>query len=87
MITFSNDHSLKKSQQPDVKNKGFQYLNRMIHDPFLPIKLKFFEMISSKLNVFLRGFQINKPMVPFFADTNWSSGKQADPGHFSKVSR
>ena len=41
----------------------------MIHDPLLPAKLKLFEMVSSKLNVFLRGFQTNKPMVSFIADT------------------
>ena len=34
----------------------------------LPAKLKFFEMISGKLNVFLRGFQTNKLMVSFIAD-------------------
>ena len=41
----------------------------MIHDPLLPTKLKFFEMVSSKHTAFLRGFQTNKPMVPFIADT------------------
>ena len=41
----------------------------MIHDPLLPAKLKLFEMVSSKLDVFLRGFQRNKPMVSFIADT------------------
>ena len=52
------------------KNKSFQYLKSMIHDPLLPAKLKFwFKMVSSKLNAFLRGFQTNKPMVPFIADT------------------
>ena len=30
---------------------------------------QFFEMISRKLNAFLRGFQTNKPMVPFITDT------------------
>ena len=48
---------------------SFQYLKSMIHDPLLPAKLKLFEMVSSKLNVFLRGFQTNKPMVSFIADT------------------
>ena len=54
--------SVKKSQQPDGKNKSFQYLKSMIHDPLLLAKLKYFEMVSSKLNPFLRGFQTNKPM-------------------------
>ena len=44
--------SLKKSQQPDGKKS-------MIHDPLLPAKLKFFKMVPSKLNSFLRGFQPN----------------------------
>ena len=61
---------MKKSQQLDGKNKSFQYLKSMIHDPLLPAKLKFwFKMVSSKLNAFLRGFRTNKPMVPFIADT------------------
>ena len=30
---------------------------------------KFFEMVSGKRNAFLRGFQTNKPMVPFVTDT------------------
>ena len=34
----------------------------MIHD-------QFFEMISGKLNAFLRGFQTNKPMLPFITHT------------------
>ena len=61
--------NFKKSQQPDGKNKSFQYLKSMIHDPLLSAKLKFFDMVSGKLNEFLRGFQTNKSMVPFIADT------------------
>ena len=61
--------SLKKSQQPNYKNKSFQYLKSIIHCPLLPAKLNFFEMVPSKHNAFLRGFQTNKPMVPFVADT------------------
>ena len=59
--------SLKKSKQPDPKNKSWQRLKTMIHDPVLPAKLNFFEMLSEKLNAFLRGFQTDKPMVPFMA--------------------
>ena len=61
--------SLKKSQQPNYKNKSFQYLKSIIHCPLLPAKLNFFEMVPSKHSAFLRGFQTNKPMVPFVADT------------------
>ena len=49
--------SLKKIQQPDDKNKSFQYLKSMIHDALLTAKPKFFEMVSGKLNAFLKGFQ------------------------------
>lgn len=61
--------SLKKSKQLDANNKSWQQLKAMIHDPILPAKLKFFEMVSEKLNVFLRGFQTDKPMVLFMATT------------------
>ena len=60
--------TLKKNQQPDSKNKSFIVLKKMIHDPLISAKLKFFEMVSHKLNAFLRGFQTDSPMVPFFAD-------------------
>ena len=61
--------SLKKSQQPDGKNNSFQYWKSIIHDPLLPAKLKFFEMVFSKIYAFLRDLQTNKPMVPFIVDT------------------
>ena len=31
-------------------------------------RLKFFEMVSNKLNGFLKGFLTDKPMIPFMAD-------------------
>ena len=40
----------------------------MIHDPLISAKLKFFEMVSHKLSAFLRGFQDDSSMVPFFTD-------------------
>ena len=40
----------------------------MIHDPQISAKLKFFKVMSHKLNVFLWGFKTDSPMVPFFAD-------------------
>ena len=60
--------NLRKNQQPNSKNKSFIVLKKMIHDPLISAKLKFFEMVSHKLNAFLRGFQTDSPMVPFFAD-------------------
>ena len=49
------------------KSKSWQRLKTMIHDPILPAKLKNFEMVSEKLNAFLRRFQTDKPMVSFTA--------------------
>ena len=60
--------SLKKKDQPDSNNKSFATLKTMIHDPLMPAKLKFFEMISGKLNWFLRAFQTDNPMIPFMTD-------------------
>ena len=40
----------------------------MIHDTLISAKLKFFEMVSHNLNAFLRGFQTDSLMFPFFAD-------------------
>ena len=60
--------TLRKNQQPDSKNKSFIVLKKMIHDTLISSKLKFFKMVSHKFNAFLRGFQTDSPMVPFFAD-------------------
>ena len=59
---------LRKNQQPGSKNKSFTVLKKMIHDTLISAKLTFYEMVSHKLNIFLRGFQTDCPMVPFFAD-------------------
>ena len=59
---------LKKNWNRDGKNKTFIVLKKMIHDLLIPAKLKFFKMVSHKLNAFLRGFQTDSPMVPFFSD-------------------
>ena len=40
----------------------------MIHDPLISAKLKFFVMVSHKLIAFLRGFQTDSLIVPFFVD-------------------
>ena len=58
--------TLKKNQQPDSKNSSFIVLNKMIHDPI--ISAKFFKRVSHKLNAFLRGFQTDSPIIPFFGD-------------------
>ena len=40
----------------------------MIHHLLLPAKLKFFEILSGKLNAFLRAFQTDSPIIPFLPD-------------------
>ena len=60
--------TLKKNQQPGSKSKSFIVLKKMIHDPLISAKPKFFKMVSHKLNAFLWGFQTDSLMVPFFTD-------------------
>ena len=60
--------TLRKNQQLDSKSKSFIVLKKMIHDLLIFSKLKFFKMVSHKLNAFLRGLQTDSPMVPFDAD-------------------
>ena len=61
-------YTLRKNQQPDRKNKSFTVLKKMIHDPLISAKLEFCKMASDKLNTFLRRFQTDSLMVPFFPD-------------------
>ena len=44
-------------------------LQEAIKDPLLQAKFKFVEFISQKLNLFIRGFQTDQPMVPFLSGT------------------
>ena len=60
--------SLPKSKQPQNK-KSFDGLLLTVSDPLICAKFKFVELISWKLNTFLRGFQTNKPMVSFLFST------------------
>ena len=59
-------NKLKSYQQP--KGKSFPTLQQAIKDPLLTAKFKLVEMVANKLNVFLRGFQTDQPMVPFLAE-------------------
>ena len=59
---ITHTSSLKKVKNPIVKIRSFRCLKSMIHD-------QFFELIPGKLNAFLRGFQTNKPMLPFITHT------------------
>ena len=38
----------------------------MINDPLLSVKISFFYELASLLELFLREFQTDKPMTPFF---------------------
>ena len=63
-------NSLPKSKQ--LHGKWLDILKDTIKDPLLILlfvsKLKFVEFISEKLTLFLKGFQSDKPMVPFLFD-------------------
>ena len=58
---------LVASKRP--KGKSFTHLQEAIKDSLLQAKFKFVEFISEKLNLFIRGFQTDQPMVPFLFDT------------------
>ena len=55
-----------KSRQ--LQGKSFPILQEVIKDPLIPTKLKLIELIASKLNCFLRGFQTDQSLVPFLCD-------------------
>ena len=61
---ISHTCSLKKSQQPNGKNKIFQYLKSMILC-CLP-NASFLKWFPVTLMRFLRGFQTSKQMVPLY---------------------
>ena len=58
--------ALAKSKQ--LQGKRFDCLVKGMKDPFMPVKFKLVEFVAIKLNAFLRGFQTNKPMMPFLYD-------------------
>jgi len=59
-------NSLPKSRQPQCKS--YAILLETIDDPLQQTKFKFVEFIASKMNVFLKGFQTDQPMVPFLCE-------------------
>lgn len=63
------DHfqGLSQSQRPK-NNKSFDTLIQYSKDPLMIVKFHVFEDIAAKLNVFLKGFQTDSPMVPFISD-------------------
>ena len=61
---------LPKAKQPAKgKGKSILVLKKAVDNPLIQAKMKFLELLSSKLNEFLRGFQTDQPMVPFLAET------------------
>ena len=55
--------SQPKSNQP--KGKRWVCLVEALKDPLIRAKFKLVELIAAKLNVYLRGFQSDQPMIPF----------------------
>ena len=49
--------------------KSFLVLKKAVDDPLIQAKMKFLELLSSKLNEFLRGFQTDQPRTLFLAET------------------
>ena len=64
---------LPKSKQPGRgrpgENKSYDFLLSKMNDPFVPVKLRFFEEAAKSLNNFLVTFQTSSPMVPFLVDS------------------
>lgn len=58
--------SLAKSKQ--TQGKRFAVLVKWMKDPLMEVKFKFVQYVSMKLNTFLRGFQTDRPMMPFLFD-------------------
>ena len=77
-------YSLKKSEQPDSKNKSFARLKSIAHDPWLAAKLKFFKMVAGKMNSVLRGFPTDAPMFLFMADTICDPFRFLDKNHLER---
>lgn len=59
-------NKLKSYEQP--QGKSFSTLQQAIKDPLMSAKFKLVELVANKLNLFLRGFQTDQPMVPFLAE-------------------
>ena len=61
---------LPKAKQPAKgEGKSFLVLKKAVDGPLIQAKMKFLELLSSKLNEFLRDFQTDQSMVPFLAET------------------
>ena len=59
-------------------------------DQLITVKFKFFEKIAAKLNIFLKRFQTNAPMVLFLAGAQlgrWGGGRGSFPCPFLKIKK
>ena len=63
--------TLLKSKQPGRgdPNKSYQVLLSKCKDQLITVKFQFFEEIAAKMNIFLKRFQTDAPMVSFLVDT------------------
>ena len=52
-----------------AKNKSYETLVKCVKDQFMIIKFHFFKDIADRLQIFLKGFQTDAPMVPLMSDT------------------
>ena len=50
------------------EGKSFLFLKKA-DDTLIQAKMNFLELLSSKLNKLLRGFQTDQPIIPFLAET------------------
>ena len=64
---------MPKSKHPGYSkfgnNTSYDHLVTTIDDPLIPVKIKFFEEVTKKLNEILTLFQTDQPMTLFLAET------------------
>ena len=65
--------TFRKSKHPCGVNpkaiKSYQVLLSKYKDQLISVKFQFFEGIAAKMNIFLKRFQTDARMVPFFDET------------------
>ena len=61
--------TLLKSKQPSEENKSYICLKVALTDSLMLVKFNFFANTAKVLNKFLVGYQTEKPMVPFLAQS------------------
>ena len=67
---FKHLRKLPKPKQPiRGDRKRILVFKKAVDDPLIQAKMKFLELLSPKLNEFLRGFQTYQPVASFSAET------------------